>query len=296
MNTDSWTLVDGHVHVHPQFSASRLLDAAAANLALAAERLHNCRQCVGVLLLAEAHGVDWFGDVRERALRGDAQLGSWLLHPASEHETLIARSSWSPHLSSEYETPVVFNGGTLQTLFVISGRQIVTSEHIEVLALLTCGQFEDGRPLEETLEAVHSIGALAVLPWGVGKWFGRRGRLVRRTLTRHTVSRPVLAGDNGGRPWCWPRPRIFATAESSGATVLPGTDPLPLPDQASRVGSFGLAFVGRLPAEFPAAALRCRLAETAPRRTSIWTFGEPERVSRFLRNQIRLRIRPEVAS
>jgi hypothetical protein len=295
MNAGSWTLVDGHVHVHPQFSASRLLDAAAANLGLAAERMHNCKRCVGVLLLAETQSVDWFRDMRERALRGDAQLGSWSLHPASEHETLIARSGWSLHPASEYETPVVPGSGTLRTLFVISGRQIVTSEHIEVLALLTCGQFEDGRPLEETLEAVHSVGALVVLPWGVGKWFGRRGRLVRRALTRHTVLRPVLAGDNGGRPWCWPRPRIFATAESSGAAVLPGTDPLPLPDQASRVGSFGLAFAGRLPAESLAAALRCRLAETAPPRPPVWSFGEPERVSRFLRNQIRLRIRPEVA-
>jgi hypothetical protein len=49
MNAGFWTLVDGHVHVHPQFSASRLLDAAAANLGLAAERLHSCRRCVGVL-------------------------------------------------------------------------------------------------------------------------------------------------------------------------------------------------------------------------------------------------------
>lgn len=79
------------------------------------------------------------------------------------------------------------------------------------------------------------------------------------------------------------------------AAVLPGTDPLPLPNQASRVGSFGLAFVGCLPAESPAAALRCRLAETAPPHPPVWNFGKPERVSLFLRNQIRLRVRPEVA-
>jgi hypothetical protein len=95
MNAAIWTPVDGHVH--RQISASQLLDAAAANLGLAAERLHNCKKCVGVQLLAETHGVDWFGTVREGASSGDAQLGNWSLHPANEDERLIERSGWSLH-------------------------------------------------------------------------------------------------------------------------------------------------------------------------------------------------------
>jgi len=270
MNDRSCILVDGHVHIHPQFDDERVLDAAASNLEAAARRLPNRSQCVGVLLLAEMQGRDWFGRTRQRALDGEVRVGSWSVSLAGDAETLMAQNGRRP-------------------LLIMSGRQIVTAERIEVLALLTCRRFDDGLPFAETLEAIHSAGALVVLPWGAGKWFGRRGRLVRRALTGHTPSRPILAGDNGGRPWCWPRPRIFTMAESAGTVVLPGTDPLPLRDQANRIGSFGLVCEGSLPPQSPAAALRDRLIETSSH-TASGTFGRPERVFRFLRNQIRLRL------
>jgi hypothetical protein len=275
MIRESCIFVDGHVHMHPQFNTAQALDSAARNLERAAKRL-SCAESVGVLLLAEMHGHDWFGTTRLRVLSGNAGVGTWTIELSSEPETLIARSDVHR-----------------KRLLVIAGRQVITAERIEVLALLTPGKFTDGLPLEETLAAAHSAGAVVVLPWGVGKWLGRRGRLVRRALSRHLPARPVLAGDNGGRPWCWPRPRIFAIAETSGIPVLPGTDPLPLPDQETRIGSFGLAFVGRLPLEFPAAALRTWLVEPSSRAPPR-LFGRLERVSRFLHNQVRLRLRPEV--
>ena len=276
MNGESRIFVDGHVHMHPQFNTGQALDSAARNLALVARRF-SCADSIGVLLLAEMHGHDWFGSTRGRVLNGSAGVGTWTISLSGEPETLVARSAVQQ-----------------RKLLIIAGRQIVTAERIEVLALLTPGEFADGLSLDETLAAAHSAGAVVVLPWGVGKWLGRRGELVRRALLRHTPARPVLAGDNGGRPWCWPRPRIFTTAELSGVPLLPGTDPLPLPKQETRIGSFGLAFAGRLPLELPAAVLRTWLVEPSSRAPAR-LFGKPERVSRFLRNQIWLRIRPEVA-
>jgi hypothetical protein len=276
MNRESCIFVDGHVHMHPGFNTGQALDSAARNLESASKLFPHCGDSVGVLLLAEMHGHDWFGTTRTSVLNGNTSIDTWSIDLSNEPETLIACSDVGR-----------------RKLLVIAGRQIVTAERIEVLALLTPRHFPDGLSIDATLAAAHAAGALVVLPWGVGKWFGQRGRLVRRALSRHTSARPVLAGDNGGRPWCWPRPRIFAAAELSGAPVLPGTDPLPLPNQETRIGSFGLAFAGHLPLESPAAALRSWLIEPSSRAPAR-LFGKPERVSRFLHNQIRLRIRPEV--
>ena len=75
--------------------------------------------------------------------------------------------------------------GTLPVL-VIAGRQIVSAERIEVLALGTRTQIPDGQPLAATIDAVRADGALAVLPWGFGKWWGARGRMVDAYLETAT--------------------------------------------------------------------------------------------------------------
>ena len=55
-------------------------------------------------------------------------------------------------------------------------------------------------------------GALVVIPWGAGKWLGRRGAVLSRYL--RSVDDPgIFLGDNGGRPNAW-RPRHFGLGET----------------------------------------------------------------------------------
>ena len=184
MTSEFCTFVDGHVHMHPGFDAGQALDSAAANLEVAAKRINHRGQSLGVLLLAEMHGYDWFGTTRASVVNGNAVINGWSIGLANEPETFIAHSDVGQ-----------------RELLVIAGRQIVTAERIEVLALLTPEHFPDGLSIDETLAAAHSVGALVVLPWGVGKWFGGRGRLVRHALSRLFRVCLVLAGVFGGRPW-----------------------------------------------------------------------------------------------
>ena len=79
-----------------------------------------------------------------------------------------------------------------EKLLVIAGRQVVTAEHLEVLALLCHETIEDGQTLADTMAHISSTGAIALLPWGVGKWSGVRGQLVAEAASRHRV----LLGDN----------------------------------------------------------------------------------------------------
>ena len=93
-------------------------------------------------------------------------IGNWAFHRTHEDCSLYAQSKNS------------------QGLFLIAGRQIVTAENLEVLALATANDFRDGSPMEELIEAVKESGGIPAIPWGPGKWMGRRGVFLRNLLER----------------------------------------------------------------------------------------------------------------
>jgi hypothetical protein len=260
-------LVDGHVHIHDCFSVPRVFDAAAANFAAAAQALSSRRGYDAVLCLTESDKEHFVDGVRTRRLgrvwRG--RHGFWEVEPSSEPETFVARC-----------------GNT--RLRVIAGRQLVTRERLEVLALGTTAPLPDGEPMEATLAAVRRAGAAAVLPWGVGKWLGSRGAVVARVLA-DPACRDVFLGDNGNRLEVGPEPPHLRAARRAGRSVLPGSDPLPLPGEEARVGSYGFAADVALDPSRPAAALLALLRSGAP----FAAFGRRERLIRFVGNQLALR-------
>lgn len=258
------TVVDAHVHVHPGADVDVLLDAAAANLSAVAAR-QGTQQSQGVLMLAEMRQRRWFDAVAAGAER--ARKWSFELLPA-DGISLRARSD-------------------AHSLIIIAGRQVVTSEGIEVLTLGTREIVPDGLPLDRTLSQAAHLPSLVVLPWGVGKWLGARGKLIDATFG--VAGTPVFPGDNGGRPGFWPQPAVFETARRNDRAVLPGTDPLPLPGEETRVGTFGFWMEGVLPAADPGRTLLERLRSQPS--TSVQTFGKLQGVARFLRNQTALRLR-----
>jgi SAM-dependent methyltransferase len=246
-----------------------LLDAAAANFARARDRLRAKGEVVGCLMLTEVVGVDCFAALAD----GQLSAGGWQIRPTEETVSLLAVRS-----------------GTLPVL-VIAGRQIVSGERVEVLALGTRARIPDGKPLAATIEAARAAGALAVLPWGFGKWWGERGRLVDAYLARAPHGK-IFLGDNGGRPIGLPAPRQFARAFLRSIFVLPGSDPLPRAGEIERIGSYG--FILRLGLDLgrPALALKAHL-EGLERQPA--TFGRLQNPVRFFANQLSLRLRKRPA-
>ena len=262
-------LVDAHVHIHERFPLERLLDAAAANFARARDRLRAEGEVLGCLMLTEVAGVDRFAALAD----GQLSAGAWQITPTEEPESLVATRS-----------------GTLPVL-VIAGRQIVSGERVEVLALATRARIPDGQPLAATVDAARAAGALAVLPWGFGKWWGKRGRLVDAYLA-NTRPGKIFLGDNGGRPIGLPAPRQFARAALRSIFVLPGSDPLPRAGEIERIGSYGLILPLKFDLDRPAAALRAHL-EALERQPA--TFGRLQSPARFLASQVSLRLRKRPA-
>lgn len=255
-------LVDAHVHIHECFACERFLDAAAANFARARDDLHAKGDVYGFLMLTESAGVDRFAALAN----GQLQTGSWQIVPTSEPVSLLAtKPGASP-------------------LFVVAGRQIATAERLEVLALGTRECPPDGAPLRATLTTLATTDALAlaVVPWGFGKWTGRRGRYLAR-LFAEPADIPLYAGDNGGRPGGFRRPKLLALAERHGKLVLPGTDPLPFPGEINKVGRYGFVAEFDLDRARPFASLHRWLEHQhcSPR-----GYGGLERLWTFLDRQM----------
>lgn len=267
--TGAWAgvlLVDGHVHLHPGFSVLEFLRCAEANLNQAARRSAAGAAWTGVLLCAEAAGVDRHAEL---ASSGSA-VGSWQLEPTAEAASLIARSR---------------DGATL---VLASGRQIAVEGRLEVLALCTAERFPDGGSLAATLARVRAAGAVPVLPWGFGKWWRRRGARVA-AIVRGAVPGSLLLGDNGGRPRSSSEPRHFRLARSRGLPILAGSDPLPFPDQLRRVGTYGSILSAKeLDPRRPCASLARALLAL---RSTPPTFGSRVTLPAFAWAQLRLRAR-----
>jgi hypothetical protein len=239
------------VHVHPAFDEERFLSAACENLSRHGEG-------VPVLLLAEMAGANVFARWRS----GNAP---WEVTLTDEPHSLFLRKHSTLNLQPS-------------TLLVVAGRQIITAERIEVLALLTARQFPDGKPLEQTVQEVEEASAIPVLPWGVGKWLGRRGREVAALTAR----RRVFLGDNAGRPLGWPAPGLF-----SEQRVLPGTDPLRLRSQERVVGTYGFVLSCMLDRARPARSIREALQRL---KAGPSVVGRRTGPVGFLRQQLGLRL------
>jgi hypothetical protein len=252
-------LVDGHVHVYSAEQLPHVLIAAAKNFAVHAPA---GGRWSGLLLVADPQGTDsaaWLAALSERPPPG------W------------AASRSADPLLFHFRTP----GG--QRLSVLRGQQLASAEGLEVLAIGAAAPASRAA-LTEMIGHLRSEGCLVVIPWGVGKWLGRRGRLLEAALSTPDAQGVVL-GDNGGRPWFWPREALIARAQATGIPLLPGTDPLPLPGEEMRVGTTGAMLAVHEAAVQSVPSLLATLAGGG------WTpFGRRMGAWPFLRNQIGLRL------
>ena len=262
-------LIDAHVHCHEGVDPAAFLGHAARNLAAAAAA-EGLRPAAGWLLFTEMAGDHTFTALRE----GARELPGWRLIPTDEAVSLLARGAG--------DFPLV----------LVAGRQIVTGEGLEVLALCAPGPFADGQELAASVAAVREAGGLAVLPWGFGKWWGARGKALVHFLEQAAPG-TVFLGDNRGRPAPVAAPRPFALAAERGILSLPGSDPLPLAAERDAVGRYGFVVEGAVDPARPAAGI-LRLLQGLERQPR--TFGRRQTLAPFLARQIAMQWRKRRAA
>ncbi|MCK8516808.1 hypothetical protein M0534_10815 [Methylonatrum kenyense] len=259
-DTPCTTPVDGHVHFYAIERAAPTLNAALANF-LALGRPDT--QYVGTLILTQSSRENVFETMAARS-----SCGGWML----------SRSRSEPH------SLIAERGG--RAIAVICGRQIRCDNGLEVAALGTTDAFPDGQPLGETLARVRDSAALAVIPWGFGKWSGKRGKAVEQVLQCHTPD-SLAVGDNGGRLRLAGEPSLIRKARDIGYKVLPGSDPFPCGDDFRRVGAFGF-LIGLVPST--ASPWRDISRWLKAQKKSPDGYGQAVNPARFLANQIGIRL------
>lgn len=205
-------IADTHVHIYPCHQPGVALTALIRHLDVQAAGV------VKVAFLAERHDCNCFAALQKG---GTGSLPAGMtIEPSPEPGCLVVRQAGVP------------------VLYLYAGRQIVSSERLEVLALATESRFAEGLTAEAAIQQVRMDGGIPVLAWSPGKWMFARGKMVQGLLERFSPGE-LLVGDTSLRPVWWGMPRLLADAQERGFTLVAGSDPLPVAGEEQVCGTYG---------------------------------------------------------
>jgi hypothetical protein len=244
-------IADTHVHLYPVYDTAAALHTLRRRLAALAP------DAVPVGFLTASAGHDAFA-----ALTENAGLAARVNAEPAGSGTVLRSLSLDPLPS------------TRSPLVLLPGRQVVTGERIEILALTLEGPVADGRPAEATVAEILERGGVPVVSWAPGKWFFRRGRVVRALFERFRPGE-LLLGDTSLRPVGWGEPRLMRSARARGFGVVAGSDPLPGAGEERRLGSYATRLEGAWDAACPVASARRLLRACGPRACAAGRRGGP---------------------
>jgi hypothetical protein len=231
---------------------------------------------------------------RLAALAGSASCVGILAERSGQHvfSSLVDGSQTIPGEPAIH----LFEGGhclrmqfpVLKPLYLFPGRQIVTSERLELLCLCVDAEIPDGLAADETVRRIREVGGVAVLTWAVGKWLFKRAGVVRSLLDEFKPSE-LLLGDSAMRPIFWPLPGPMRIARQQGRGILAGTDPLPAVTEISVMGSYASLIDYELDEKAPSESMRMALEGAA---VGYELAGKRSGVLKFVQRMVNSRAKP----
>ena len=262
-------LIDTHVHYYPFCTFPEYFDSAFSNMQDAASKIDSSNDFTYILCLLETRTSHWYKDLLAIAC-SSKQFGDWLIE--SQDNNQVLRLSQNDN----------------KELLILPGQQIITSENLELLTIGTTDEISHDSPAHFYINK-YSDTHLVILPWGVGKWLGNRGRIVSDLIRQDNDHRFAL-GDNSGRASLWKHIPQFDQARSKNINILAGSDPLPIAGQQNKVASYGSIISGALQPENLAHQIRLKLLDTQA--NSIRSYGHIDSLFRFIISQLLLRLQP----
>jgi hypothetical protein len=258
-------IVDGHVHLYPCYDVDKFFHSAVTNMAkLSTSRYPGEENIEKILLFTEGQENDFFDRFKTDAIL--AKDSTFTFKKMKEQHAITLMSQEKPFC------------------YILRGRQIVTKEKLEVLAVASNQQIPDGLPIREVIKKIIDKKEIAVLAWGVGKWFFKRGKIIKQVIDE--IKSPyLLMGDNSGRPGFWPTPKLFQQAKKSDISLINGSDPLPFAEEVKKVGSFGFAIEGDFDPAEPGKSFRDALLANPG---SIYFLGSRDSAFSFFKRQLKM--------
>ncbi len=224
-------ICDFHVHIYPHYDLALALKCLIDNLRgltppdAEAPFLMAC--------LADRSGHSVFQDAKY-----PLHAGPYLIEHGPEEGCLTVRREGE------------------RLLCLVEGWQYASAERLEILAVgLTEPLPLDRLPIRLLVEKVQAAKALPVLPWALGKWLFKRGRIAA-DLAEEYGSQALWLGDTFLRPQGYPLPYLLKQARKQGVPWLPGSDPLPLKGEECVLGSYAGAVTLDVDPERPLTTLR----------------------------------------
>ncbi len=211
-------LVDSHVHFYNCFDREKFFDNVFNNLLKNSNKLG----ANAIIFLTQGRKENSYNELKNVSVIFDyvTQKNKYIISSLDDNLCLKVQS-----IKENLK------------LFIIPGFQIVTKENLELLSIGTLKRQKDGLTLEETINNVIQDEAIPIIPWGFGKWYGKRGNIVNDII--HLNIPNLFLGDNGGRTYLLPYPSQF---NHKNIKILPGSDPLPLKQEIIKPLSYGFKF------------------------------------------------------
>lgn len=265
-------LIDGHVHYYEMFDTDKFFNNAIQNFSrFFPDSDHIENRIVRILFFTEGKTDEYFSKFKKNSIR----------FTDNEYKFKETDENISIRLTKKIK----------DFLYIIRGRQIITRENIEILHIGTDITIKDGLSMQEVLEKIKERSEIAILAWGVGKWFFGRKNVVRSILESNETNL-IFVGDNSARPKIWPTPNLFRRAKKRGIKILNGSDPLPLSGEERKPGSYFFSLTGDFDLEKPFLSLKNILSSENPQ---IIFHGKRDSLSSFFNRQSRIYLKKYIS-
>ena len=213
-------LLDTHAHFYPCYDQKVWLDSLFHNFL---RHKKNYKNALCGVILTERSSENYFQKWQQ-----SKEISGYKITPLSE------------------KAFVVSDPQTSEAVCIYAGRQIKTSEKLEVLCLSSSASIPDGLSLIKTTQSLLDAGEIVVIPWSFGKWIGKRRKKVTEALSH--LEKNIFIGDIFGRPQL---DNLEALSNRTSNLLLYGTDPLPHQSEASLVATKITVFPNYISSELP---------------------------------------------
>ncbi|MFZ5517847.1 MAG: hypothetical protein ACOY90_14480 [Candidatus Zhuqueibacterota bacterium] len=250
--------VDGHVHLYPIYDLTRAIENGHENL------MKNCNgkageKVVPVWQLTERSDCAMFDEISKSP--AVFKKDGYEFIPHEDGLTILVRKNSEPYL------------------YIFAGRQLVASEGLEILSLVSRLNIPDReKSIREIKQAIEDSGGIPTLNWAPGKWFFKRGQVIASLIYEYSAD-DAFIGETTLRHTLWPEPKLIKRAKQKGYSVIAGSDPLPFSGEEETVGTFGFKIKGDFDSARPARSFTKMMkanrnsVELIGRRNNIFTFA-----------------------
>lgn len=205
-------VADLHVHIYPEYSFIDFFK-------ICFEKIEKLNFKIGVICLTETNNCNYYEEF--------------------SNKVCLAKKYKIIELDN---CKILFKDSI--SLIIFPGFQIHTKENIELLALFVKERIISGVNLKESIDNISKVNGIAVINWAPGKWFGKRGELIKDYILNSKEL--VFIGDTSHRPLFCPLfcplfsffPKLMKLGLEKGFKVIYGSDPMPFNREEKEVFSY----------------------------------------------------------